>query len=50
MTDLSRRKLIVTGLAATASVAGLGVAAHLAAKVWIGPSRSRRAFSVPAKR
>jgi DMSO/TMAO reductase YedYZ molybdopterin-dependent catalytic subunit len=30
MSDLSRRKLIKTGLAATAGVAGLGVAAHLA--------------------
>jgi DMSO/TMAO reductase YedYZ molybdopterin-dependent catalytic subunit len=30
MTDLSRRKLIATGLAATAGVSGLGVAAHLA--------------------
>jgi hypothetical protein len=32
MTDLSRRKLIITGLAATAGVSGLGVAAHLAQK------------------
>ena len=30
MTDLSRRKLIKTGLAVTAGVAGLGVAAHVA--------------------
>ena len=30
MTQLSRRKLIVTGLAATAGITGLGVAAHLA--------------------
>ena len=30
MTDLSRRKLIATGLAATAGISGLGVAAHLA--------------------
>ena len=30
MTDLSRRKLIVTGLAAAAGVSTLGVAAHLA--------------------
>lgn len=37
MTDLSRRKLIVTGLAATASVAGLGVAAHLAGKYGLVP-------------
>ena len=32
MTDLSRRKLIVTGLAAAAGVSTLGVAAHLAQK------------------
>ncbi len=37
MTDLSRRKLIVTGLAATAGVAGLGVAAHLAQKYGLVP-------------
>jgi len=30
MTDLSRRKLIITGLAATAGVSGLGVAARIA--------------------
>jgi DMSO/TMAO reductase YedYZ molybdopterin-dependent catalytic subunit len=30
MTDLSRRKMIKAGLAATAGVAGLGVAAHIA--------------------
>jgi len=30
MTDLSRRKLITTGLAATAGVLGLGVAARIA--------------------
>ena len=32
MTDISRRKLISTGLAAAAGVSGLGVAAHLARK------------------
>jgi DMSO/TMAO reductase YedYZ molybdopterin-dependent catalytic subunit len=37
MTDLSRRKLIVTGLAATAGVSGLGVAAHLAQKYGLVP-------------
>ena len=37
MTDLSRRKLIVTGLAATAGVSSLGVAAHLAQKYGLVP-------------
>ncbi|MGC2330420.1 MAG: molybdopterin-dependent oxidoreductase [Candidatus Acidiferrales bacterium] len=37
MTDLSRRKLIVTGLGATAGVAGLGVAARLAKKYGLIP-------------
>jgi len=37
MTDLSRRKLLITGLAATASVAGLGVAASLADKYGLVP-------------
>ena len=37
MTDLSRRKLIVGGLAATAGVAGLGVAARLAQKYGLIP-------------
>ena len=37
MTDLSRRKLIRTGLAATAGVAGLGVAAGLAGKYGLVP-------------
>src|SRR2546427_1152982 len=32
MTDVSHRKLIKTGLAATAGISGLGVAAHLAQK------------------
>lgn len=37
MTNLSRRKLITTGLAATAGVAGLGVAARLAQKYGLVP-------------
>ena len=37
MTDFSRRKLIVTGLAATAGVTGLGVAARLAEKYGLVP-------------
>jgi DMSO/TMAO reductase YedYZ molybdopterin-dependent catalytic subunit len=37
MTDLSRRKLITTGLAATAGAAGLGVAARLAQKYGLVP-------------
>ena len=37
MTDLSRRKLIITGLAATAGVTGLGVAAGLAEKYGLVP-------------
>src|ERR1700739_1799808 len=37
MTDLSRRKLIVTGLAATAGVAGVGLAAHLGQKYGLVP-------------
>ena len=37
MTDLSRRKLIKTGLAATAGVAGLGVAAGIADKYGLIP-------------
>jgi DMSO/TMAO reductase YedYZ molybdopterin-dependent catalytic subunit len=37
MSNLSRRKLITTGLAATASVAGLGVAARLAQKYGLVP-------------
>ena len=37
MTDLSRRKLIKTGLAATAGVAGLGVAARIAQKYGLVP-------------
>ena len=37
MSNLSRRKLIVSGLAATAGVSGLGVAAHLAQKYGLVP-------------
>lgn len=37
MSNLSRRKLITTGLAATAGVAGLGVAARLAQKYGLVP-------------
>jgi DMSO/TMAO reductase YedYZ molybdopterin-dependent catalytic subunit len=37
MTDLSRRKLIVTGLAATAGVSALGVAARLAQEYGLVP-------------
>ena len=37
MTQLSRRKLIISGLAATAGVTGLGVAAHLADKYGLIP-------------
>ncbi len=37
MTDLSRRKLIITGLAATAGATGLGVAARLAQKYGLVP-------------
>ena len=37
MTDFSRRKLIITGLAATAGVTGLGVAARLVEKYGLVP-------------
>jgi DMSO/TMAO reductase YedYZ molybdopterin-dependent catalytic subunit len=37
MTDISRRKLILGGLAATAGVSGLGLAAHLAEKYGLVP-------------
>ncbi len=37
MTDISRRKLMVTGLAAAAGAAGAGVAAHLAQKYGLVP-------------
>jgi DMSO/TMAO reductase YedYZ molybdopterin-dependent catalytic subunit len=37
MTDLSRRQLIITGLAATAGVSGLGVAARIAQKYGLIP-------------
>ena len=37
MSDLSRRKLITTGIAATAGVLGLGTATHLAQKYVLVP-------------
>jgi len=37
MTDLSRRKLIITGLAATAGVSGMGLAARMAQKYGLVP-------------
>jgi len=37
MTDLSRRKLIISGLAATAGAAGLGLAARMAQKYGLVP-------------
>lgn len=37
MSNLSRRKLITTGLAATAGVSGLAVAARLAARYGLIP-------------
>jgi DMSO/TMAO reductase YedYZ molybdopterin-dependent catalytic subunit len=37
MTDISRRKMILGGITATAGIAGLGVAAHLAKKYGIIP-------------
>lgn len=37
MSEITRRKLIVTGLAATAGVTGIGVAAHLANKYGLVP-------------
>ncbi len=37
MSDLSRRKLITSGLAATAGVSGLGVAARFAQKYGLVP-------------
>ena len=40
MSDISRRKLITTGLAAAAGVSGLGVAAHLAHKYGLVPPDS----------
>jgi DMSO/TMAO reductase YedYZ molybdopterin-dependent catalytic subunit len=46
MKDLSRRKLIVTGLAATAGISGLGVAAHLAEKYGLVPPDHGGIFGV----
>jgi len=37
MTDLSRRKLIIGGLAATAGVSGLGLAARIARRYGLIP-------------
>ncbi len=42
MSDISRRKLITTGIVAAAGVAGLGVAAHLADKYGLIPPDQRR--------
>jgi len=46
MSDLSRRKLIVTGLAATASAAGLGVAARIAQKYGLVPPDHRGIYGL----
>ena len=46
MTDLSRRKLIKTGLAATAGVAGLGVAAHVANSYGLVPPDHAGIFGI----
>ncbi|MGA7223777.1 MAG: molybdopterin-dependent oxidoreductase [Candidatus Acidiferrales bacterium] len=46
MTDLSRRKLIIGGIAATAGVAGLGVAARLAEKYGLVPPDHGGIFGV----
>jgi DMSO/TMAO reductase YedYZ molybdopterin-dependent catalytic subunit len=46
MTDLSRRKLIITGLAATAGVTGLGVAARLAQKYGLVPPDHRGIYGL----
>jgi DMSO/TMAO reductase YedYZ molybdopterin-dependent catalytic subunit len=46
MTDLSRRKLIMGGIAATAGVAGLGVAARLAEKYGLVPPDHGGIFGV----
>ena len=42
MSNLSRRKLIKTGLAATAGASGLGVAARIAEKYGLDSARPRR--------
>ncbi len=46
MTDLSRRKLIIGGIAATAGIAGLGVAARLAEKYGLVPPDHGGIFGV----
>ena len=40
MSKISRRKFVTAGLAATASVSGLGVAANLAKRYWLVPPDS----------
>ena len=46
MSNISRRKLIVTGLAATAGAAGLGVAARLAQKYGLVPPDHRGIYGL----
>jgi DMSO/TMAO reductase YedYZ molybdopterin-dependent catalytic subunit len=46
MSDLSRRKLIITGLAATAGAAGLGVAARIAQKYGLVPPDHRGVYGL----
>jgi len=49
MSNLSRRKLVVTGLAATAGISALGVAASLAQKVRIHPRLTTAGSTARAK-
>jgi DMSO/TMAO reductase YedYZ molybdopterin-dependent catalytic subunit len=46
MTDISRRKLITTGIVAAAGVAGLGVAAHFADKYGLIPPDSGGIYGI----
>ena len=46
MSEISRRKLITTGLAAAAGVSGLGVAAHLAQKYGLVPPDHRGLYGL----
>ena len=46
MSEISRRKLITTGLAAAAGVSGLGVAAHLAHKYGLLPPDHRGLYGI----
>jgi hypothetical protein len=46
MSNLSRRKLITAGLAATAGVSGLGVAASLAQKYGLVPPDDRGLYGL----